>query len=77
MKSKQTIKMVTNTIAAELLQQINLTKLHPNPNYLSAIDAISVDEFEQTEYSLEYTLDMSNIKWGSAPNDSHIFGNFQ
>ena len=68
--------MATNTIAAELLQQINLTKLHPNPNYLSAADAISVDEFEQTEYGLEYTLDTSNIQWGSAPNDSHIFDIF-
>ena len=68
--------MVTNTIAAELLQQINLTKLRPNPNYLSATDAISVDEFEQTEYGLEYTLDTSNIQWGSAPNDSHIFDIF-
>ena len=40
--------MATNSIAAELLQQINLTKLGPNPSYLSATDAISVDEFEQT-----------------------------
>ena len=69
--------MATNTIAAELLQQINLTKLHPNPNYLSAMDTISVDEFEQTEYSREYTLDTSNIMWGSAPNDSHIFNIFR
>ena len=68
--------MATNSIAAELLQQINLTKLHPNPSYLSASDAISVDEFEQTEYGLEYTLDTSNIQWGSAPNDSHIFDIF-
>ena len=68
--------MVTNTIAAELLQQINLTKLRPNPNYLSAADAISVDEFNQTEYGLEYTLDTSNIQWGSSPNDSHIFDIF-
>ena len=62
-KQRKTIKMATNTIAAELLQQINLTKLRPNPNYLSATDAISVDEFEQTEYGLEYTLDTSNIQW--------------
>ena len=68
--------MVTNTIATELLQQINLTKLRPNPNYLSASDAITVEEFEQTEYGHEYTLDTSNIKWGSAPNDSHIFDIF-
>ena len=68
--------MATNTIAAELLQQINLTKLRPNPNYLSATDAISVDEFEQTEYGLEYTLDTSNIQWGSAPNNIHIFDIF-
>ena len=68
--------MATNSIAAELLQQVNLTKLHPNPNYLSATDAISIDEFEQTEYSLEYTLDTSNIQCGSAPNDSHIFDIF-
>ena len=68
--------MATNSIAAELLQQVNLTKLHPNPHYLSASDAISVDEFEQTEYGLEYTLDTSNIQWGSAPNDSHIFDVF-
>ena len=65
--------MVTNTIAAELLQQINLTKLRPNPNYLSATDTISVDEFE---HGLEYTLDTSNIQWGSALNNSHIFDNF-
>ena len=63
-------------IAAELLQQINLTKLHPNPNYLSATDAISVDEFKQTEYGLEYTLDTSNIQWESTPNDSHILDIF-
>ena len=63
--------MVDNSIAAELLQQINLTKIRPTPNYLSPADALTVEEFEQSEYGGEYTVDVSNIVWGNASNDSH------
>ena len=68
--------MAENSIAAELMQHINLTKLRPTPNYLSASDALTVEEFEQTEYGSEYSLDVSNIDWGSASNDSHVFDIF-
>ena len=68
--------MADNSIAAELLQQINLTKIRPTPNYLSPADALTVEEFEQSEYGNEYTLDVSNIKWGNASNDSHVFDIF-
>ena len=68
--------MVENSITAELMQQINLTKLRPTPNYLLASDAITVEEFEQTEYGSEYSLDVSNIDWGNASNDSHVFDIF-
>ena len=68
--------MAGNSIAAELMQQINLTKLRPTPNYLSASDAITVEEFEQTEYGSEYSLDVSNIYWGNMLNDSHVFNIF-
>ena len=40
--------MADGSIAAELLQQINLTVIRPTPNYLSASDAITVEEFEQS-----------------------------
>ena len=72
--------MVKNLIVAEYIyiymQQINLTKLSPTPNYLSASDAIRVEEFELTEYGTEYSLDVSNINWGNASNDSHVFDIF-
>ena len=68
--------MVENSIVAELMQQINLTKLRPNPNYLSASDTLTVEEFEQTEYGNEYSMDVSNIDWGNASNDSHVFDIF-
>ena len=54
--------MTDNSIAAELLQQINFMKLRPTPNYLLASDALTVQEFEQTEYGSEYSLDVSNIE---------------
>ena len=65
-----------NSIAAELLREINLTKLQPIPNYLSSADAMTVAEFEQSKYSEEYSLDVSNIEWGNASNDSHVFDIF-
>ena len=65
-----------NSIVAELLQEINLTKLRPTPNYLSSADAMTVAEFEQSKYSEEYSLDISNIEWGKASNDSHVFDIF-
>ena len=68
--------MVDNSIAAEILQQINLTKIRPTPNYLSAADALTVEEFEQSEYGSEYSLDVSNIEWGNASNDSQVFDIF-
>ena len=52
-----------NSIAAELLQEINLTKLWPIPNYLSSADAMTVSDFEQSKYHEEYNLDISNIEW--------------
>ena len=68
--------MADNSIAAELLLQINLSKLRPTPNYLSAADALTVEEFEQSEFGINYILDMSNIEWGNAPNDGHVFDVF-
>ena len=68
--------MAENLIAVELLQLINLSKLRPMPNYLSSSDALTVEEFEQSEYGLDYSLDVSNIEWGNASNDSHIFDIF-
>ena len=68
--------MADNSIAAELLQQINLTKIRPTPNYLSATDTLTVEAFEQSEYGINYSLDVSNIEWGKASNDSHIFDIF-
>ena len=68
--------MVDNSIATELLMQINLSKLRPTPNYLSTADAMTVEEFEQSEYGINYSLDVSNIQWGNASNDSHVFDIF-
>ena len=56
--------MANNSIAAELLQQINLTKIRPIPYYLSPADALTVGEFEHSEFGNEYTLDVTNIEWG-------------
>ena len=65
-----------NSIAAELMQQINLIHLRPVPNYLAATDAISAAQFKQTPYASKYTLDCSNVYWGSTSNDSHVFDLF-
>ena len=62
-----------NSIMAELLQEINLTKLRPIPNYLSSADAMTVSDFEQSKYGEEYSLDISNIEWGKTSNDSHVW----
>ena len=32
-----------------------------------------MEEFELTEYGTEYSLDMSNINWRNASNNSHVF----
>ena len=68
--------MADNSIAAELLQQINLLKMRPKPHYLSPADGLTVEEFEMSEYGSEYSLDISNIMWGSTSNDSHVFDIF-
>ena len=68
--------MAENSIVAELLQQINLSKLRPTPNYLSASDALTVAEFEQSEYGFDYSLDVSNTEWGNASNDRDVFDIF-
>ena len=60
-------------VAAELLQQINLTKLRPTPAYLSISDGMTVQEFYQSEYSRNYDVDISNIYKGRDFNDSHVF----
>ena len=62
-----------NSIVAELLQEINPTKLRPIPNYLSSADAMTVPDFEHSKYCEEYSLDISNIEWGKMSNDSHVF----
>ena len=61
------------SIAAELVQQINLTKLRPTPAYLSISDGMTVQEFYQSEYSRNYDVDISNIYSGRDFNDSHVF----
>ena len=43
---------------------------------MSASAALTVEEFKQTEYRSEYSLDVSNIDWGSASNDSYVFDIF-
>ena len=68
--------MADNSIAAELLQQINLLKMRPKPHYLSPADALTVEEFKMSEYGPVYNLDISNIMWGSTSNDSHVFDIF-
>ena len=65
-----------NSIAAELLQEINLTKLRPIPNYLMSADTMTVPYFKQSKYCEEYSLDISNIEWGKTSNDSHVFDIF-
>ena len=61
------------SIAAEPLQKINLTKLRPTPAYLSINDSMSLDEFNNSPYSQKYAVDISNIYWGQELNDSHVF----
>ena len=61
------------SIVAELLQKINLTKQRPTPAYLSINDGMSVAEFANSPYSQNYTVDTSNIYWGQEFNDSHVF----
>ena len=43
---------------------------------MSAADALTVEEFEQSEYGSNYSLDVSNIEWGKACNDSQVFDTF-
>ena len=61
------------SIAAELVQQINLTKFRPTPAYLSVSDGMTLQEFYQSEYSRNYDVDISNIYNGRDFNDSHVF----
>ena len=64
------------SITAELLQKINLTKLRPTPAYLSIHDGMSVVEFANSPYSQKYTVDTKNIYWGQTLNDSHVFDEY-
>ena len=34
---------------------------------------MTAEEFERTEYGCEYSLDVSDINWGSVSNDSQVF----
>ena len=53
-----------------------LVKIRSQPHYLSQADGLTVEEFEMSEYGSEYSLDISNIMWGSTSNDSHVFDTF-
>ena len=53
-----------SSIASELINAINLLNLKPIPSYLFEADAMSVREYLQTEYALEYSIDTSNVYMG-------------
>ena len=65
-----------SSITSELIQAINLPNLKPIPSYLSEADAMTVREYLQTEYAREYSIDISNVYWGGAPNSNHVYDMF-
>ena len=62
-----------SSLAAEVLEAINMPNLKPIPSYLSEDDAVTVDMFMQSEYAHDYMIDTSNIHWGGEIHHSHVF----
>ena len=46
------------------------------PAYLSESDALSMTDFTQMSYALDYAVDVSNVHWGGEVNASHLFDIF-
>ena len=65
------------SLASELFRAITAPKLTPIPAYLAEKDAMTVEDYLQSEYALNYTLDISNIHWGGEVNRDHVFDIFK
>ena len=61
------------SLAAELVQAINMPSLTPVPAYISESDATSVEEFLQCKLAKDLVVDTSKIMWGSEVNNNHVF----
>ena len=53
-----------------------MPNIRPIPAYLSEDDAVMVDMFMQSEYAIDYTIDMSNVHWGGEVHQGHVFDIF-
>ena len=61
------------SLAAELVQAINMPSLTPVPAYISESDATSVEEFLQCKLATDLVVDTSKIMWGGEVNNDHVF----
>ena len=52
------------SLAAELVQAINMPSLTSVPAYISESDATSVEEFLQCKLAKDLVVDTSKIMWG-------------
>ena len=63
----------SSSLAAELLEAINMPNLKAIPSYLSEDDALTVNLFLQSEYARDFAIDIRNIHWGGEIHHSHVF----
>ena len=61
------------SLAAELVQAINMPSLTSVPAYISESDATSVEEFLQCKLAKDLVVDTSKIMWGGEVNNNHVF----
>ena len=63
----------TTSMAEELLAAIKLPNLKQIVAYLSENDAMTVDQYVQSEYAREYAIDITNIHWGGEMHQGHVY----
>ena len=66
----------TTSMAEELLAAISLPNLKQIVAYLSENDAVTVDQYVQSEYAREYAIDITNIHWGGEMHQGHVYDVF-
>ena len=61
------------SLAAELFRAITAPKITPIPAYLPECDGTNVALFLQSGFARDYTINTSNLHWGSEVNKDHLF----
>ena len=66
----------SSSMAEELLAAISLPNLKQIVAYLSENEAVTVDQYVQSDYAREYAIDITNIHWGGEMHPGHVYDVF-